>query len=70
VSLTPGGAVYGGISLGVVSTTHPSTGVYTVTFNRNIRSCATVGGDVVFSGTRDISPDVTTTPMPTRWTCR
>jgi hypothetical protein len=59
VSLTPGGAVYAGISSGVVSTTHPSTGFYTVTFNRNIRSCAAVGSDMIFSGTRDISPDVT-----------
>ena len=51
------GSVYSGVSSGVVSTTHPGTGEYTVTFDRDVSKCAATGSDIVFAGTRDISID-------------
>ncbi len=62
VALYPGGDVYAGISSGVVSTSHPSTGHYTVTFDRNVRHCSANASDMIFAGNRDVSPDVTFNP--------
>jgi len=57
-TLDPSGGIYNGISSGVVSTAHPSTGIYTVTFDRNVEHCSSVSNDLIFSGTRDASSDV------------
>jgi hypothetical protein len=64
VAVTPSGTVDAGISSGVVSTARSATGTYTVTFDRNVRNCAAVGNDIIFSGTRDVSADVTFDPDP------
>ncbi|HYN29944.1 MAG TPA: hypothetical protein VES95_08755 [Dermatophilaceae bacterium] len=56
-TVTPGGAVYAGISSGVVSTTRTGVGAYSVRFERNVRKCAVTTSDVIFSGSRDISVD-------------
>ena len=58
VALQTSGAVYGGISSGVVSTTRVSAGYYTVTFDRNVRTCAAATSDIVFATTHDVSADV------------
>ncbi len=58
VALQSNGTVYGGISSGVVSTSRVGTGYYTVTFDRNVRTCAAATSDIVFATTHDVSADV------------
>lgn len=61
-AVTSIGTVYDGISSGVVATAHPSTGVYTVTFNRAVRYCSVTASDIIFASTRDVSVDQTYSP--------
>ncbi len=59
VAVNTGGVIYAGIASGVVSTSRVSTGVYTVTFNRNVRACPATTSDIIFSHNRDVSADAT-----------
>lgn len=52
------GEVYEG-SLGLVSSVRDSTGTYTLTFDRDVFSCAATTADLVFVGTRDVTADPT-----------
>lgn len=44
-------------SFGAVSTTHPGTGTYTVTFNRDLSTCAPVAGGARSAGTSGAPDD-------------
>ena len=59
VSVTAGGAVYRGASSGLVSVARTAAGIYTLTFNRTVSSCAVASADLTFAGTRDVSADPT-----------
>lgn len=56
-AIGPGGSVYSGISSGVVSSAKTATGVYTVTFNRDVERCAAAGTDIIFASTREVTVD-------------
>lgn len=56
-TIGPTGAVYGGISSGLVSSTRNSVGEFDLEFNRAVADCATATSDYIFAGTRDITAD-------------
>ncbi|QIM20058.1 hypothetical protein G7075_01065 [Phycicoccus sp. HDW14] len=56
-AIEPGGGVYSSTASGVVSSAKSSTGVYTVTFNRDVERCAAAGTDIIFSASREITVD-------------
>jgi hypothetical protein len=58
VEVYSNGSAHSGMASGVVSTSRTATGVYTVTFNRNVRHCAANATDEIWGSNRDVSPDV------------
>jgi hypothetical protein len=56
-TITPTGDVYSGISSGLLSSSRTATGVYVLTFDRNVTHCSVIGSDMIFNGTRDVSAD-------------
>jgi len=52
------GSVYSGIASGVTSVTRTGTGMYTVTFDRDVQRCAATAASITWSNNLDVSPDV------------
>ncbi|HET7820073.1 MAG TPA: hypothetical protein VFL10_00995 [Ornithinibacter sp.] len=57
-AVSPSGTVYAGISSGISSVTHTGTGMYAVTFNRDVTGCAATTSSITWASNLDVSPDV------------
>ena len=57
VAVSPSGAIYDGISSGVVSVTKTSTGRYDVVFDRNVAKCSPTASSIIWASNTDPSPD-------------
>ena len=55
-TVTAAGALSGD-SAGVIGVAKTGVGTYELTFNRTVSNCAAIASDIVFSATRDASPD-------------
>lgn len=69
-AIDSGGGVYSGIRSGLVSSTRLSPGIYELTFNRSVRTCAAATNDIIFASTHDVSADVGFNPSPNTVTVR
>jgi len=57
-AVSSSGSIYSGIASGVTSVTRTGTGMYTVTFDRDVQRCAATASSITWSNNLDVSPDV------------
>lgn len=57
-AVSSSGSIYTGISSGVTSVTRTGTGMYTVTFNRDVERCSATASSITWASNLDVSPDV------------
>jgi hypothetical protein len=57
-AVSSGGSIYTGIASGVTSVARTGTGMYTVTFERDVQQCSAVASSITWASNLDVSPDV------------